>query len=201
MTTDRASAEKAFERFLASESRFCLIEGTAQMGKLGIAVQGLMRRHPKVDSFLASLVGHPVLFRTVTFDAAEQFLSGAINPNAFRLKLLKDHRLMAAGLTIHLDTFVARTWTSTPQRVDYAIVFLPERLSASKIEECMADIMGRQPAKVIFCTLADTVKADLAWVHSLAPARITYHLKDENPAGHADALKWCKPEDYFAENE
>lgn len=200
MTADKASAEMAFERFLAGESVFCLVEGTAQLGKLGMIMQGLMRKHPSIGGLLASLVDVPVLFRTVTFDAAEKELARALPTPAYRATMGRDRKLKAAGLTLHVDTFDARTWLSTPRRVNYAVVYLPERLSPAKAEACLTDIMGRQPSKVIFCTLTDIRTNDLGWVHALAPFRITYHLADENPAGHAEAMTWSKPEDYFVSN-
>lgn len=199
MATDKTSAQKAFQRFLESDSRYCLIEGTHQYEKHGIAVQGLLRRYPG-GTLLSSIVPQRVLLRINTLDMASEYVSQALGKPLRGVSVGRNREVKVGGVSLHVDSFNRRSWGSTPPAVACAVLYPVAHMSAREAQDCLRDLEHRGAKRIIFCTCDDPRAMDLEWIFSLSPVRITYHAKDERPDYHQRVLEWSKPESYYVEN-
>jgi len=174
MNTKEHAAEKITAFLKSSDQRVMLLNGTHQNEKHPLVVRSVFANCSKAT----------VLFRVNSMANAGNFL----RPVGFSKAPKPGTALNAPnGNRLYVDTINQRSWKSSPNAIDVAVVYPCDSLDADSGSECVEDLRQRGVKKILLVTWTDN--RDFSWVDSYNPVRVTYDAEAERAEYHADMKK------------
>lgn len=163
------------QEFLKSNNQILLLRGTHQYKKHLLALS-LVRSdsNPARILFRANSVQNFGTFLSPIFKSRQRFVTG----KQYNLK---------GGHSFFLDTINSRSWKSSPNNIDIAIVYPIDSLSKKTYKECIQNLQRKGAKKIILVSWTDN--KDFSWTMSLDLVHVIYDAEEEDPNYHNRVLK------------
>jgi len=170
MNTRKEAAEMILS-FIRSDKRFLLLTGTHQDRKHRLVLTLVFSEYPSPAGVLFR-ANH--MSNVVSFLTPELRLARAPRPG-IPLNIQGSYKL-------YVDTINPASWHSTPSNVDVAIVYPLDSLGLDDGDDCVQDLLRRNPKKVFLVSWTDN--KDFSWTNQFDPVQVVYDAEEENPEYH-----------------
>ena len=167
----RKKATQEIISFLQGNEKFLLLTGTYQNQKHILALSIILSKYPTPAT---------ILFRANHTGNIESFMAPILKlprrPRAgipFRIK---------GGYNLYFDTINLASWRLSPNNIDIAIVYPIDSLDYDKGDECVHELLRRNPQKVFLISWTDN--KDFGWTSQFNPVYVVFDAEEERPDYH-----------------
>ncbi len=163
-------ALKKIISFLKTEEKFLFLRGTHQHKKHTLTIKTILKCYSQAT----------ILFRINNMNNAD----GILSPLVKQKENIKTGKPLKCkdGNKLYLDSINSQSWGSSPQDIDFGIIYPLDSLGPDKGSECIEDLKSRNAKKIFLVSSTDD--KDFSWIEHYDPVPVVYDAEDEKPKYH-----------------